>query len=59
MKNEQVKCAICGGAMQRVKVLPLRVRHLIRFRCSSGHCEDFGDGARAASGNGHRASERE
>src|SRR5690348_10796034 len=40
VKNDR-SCSICGGRMQRVKVLPKHLGPLIRYKCTCGHCEDL------------------
>lgn len=35
-----MKCAVCGGTMHPVKVLPVKFGRLVRFKCTCGHCED-------------------
>ena len=29
--------------MTRVKALPIKLGHLIRYRCTCGHCEDISE----------------
>jgi hypothetical protein len=53
MTGESLKCSVCGGAMHRVKVLPIKFGRLIRFKCTCGHSEDVKDDKPLAQGNGH------
>jgi len=41
MNGDALKCPVCGGTMNRVKVLPGKLARLVRFRCTCGHCEDL------------------
>ncbi len=41
MSSDSKKCPVCGGTMSRVKVLPSKLGHLTRYRCTCGHCEDL------------------
>jgi hypothetical protein len=43
MSCETCKCSVCGGTMRRIKVLPGKLGHFIRFRCTCGHCEDLSE----------------
>jgi len=41
MNGDALKCPVCGGTMNRVKVLPGKLARLVRFRCACGRCEDL------------------
>lgn len=41
MGEESLICSVCGGKMNRVKVLPRELGSITRYKCTCGHCEDL------------------
>jgi len=43
MSAGALKCSGCGRPLSLLKVLPRRLGHLTRYKCTCLHCEDLKD----------------